>query len=138
VGKLKLPVVKGKSAHWPKQSLCPICGKNKVLEPHSMALLSAGALLMDRVEDSGGPSDALDGFLELHWHGAHDSGRGKDRDTYCVVDIVRDALGGQADLYFCSTKCLREFLNTCVDELERKVAEARRSKRQGNTKPGKK
>ena len=100
VGKLKLPVVKGKPDHWPNRPLCPICGKNKVFEPHSMALVSAGALLMDRAKDSGGPADDLDGFLELHWHGARDTGQGKDRDIYCVVDVVRDAFGGQADVFF--------------------------------------
>jgi hypothetical protein len=122
---LKLPVVKGKSNHWPKKPLCPICGNHKVFEPHSMAILAAGALLMDRAKDSGGPSDRLDGFLALHWHGAHDGGKGKVRDVYCAVDIIRDSVGGQADLYFCSTKCLRTFLNACVDELERKVVETR-------------
>ena len=138
MAELKLPVVKGKSNHWPKKPLCPICGKNKVFEPHSMAILTAGAVLMDRAKDSGGPSDDLDGFLALHWHGAHNGGQGKDADVFCGVDIIRDAIGGQADLYFCSTECLRKFLNACVDELERKVAEARRPKRQTKKRPRRK
>jgi hypothetical protein len=132
MGKLKFPVVKGKSGHWPKKPLCPICGRNKVFEPHSMAVLSAGAILMDRAEDSGGPSDNLDGFLEIHWYGAHDAGKGKDRDVFCEVDIIRDALGGQADLYFCSTKCLRKFLNACVDDVEAKMVNATKRKRRTN------
>jgi len=76
MAELKFPVVKGKSNHWPKKPLCAICGKNKVFEPHSMAILYAGAMLMDRAKDEGGPSDDLDGSLELHWHGAHDGGTG--------------------------------------------------------------
>ena len=131
MAELKLPVVKGKSDHWPKKPFCPICGKNKVFEPHSMAILYAGAMLMDRAKDEGGPSDDLDGSLELHWHGAHDGGTGKDADIFCGVDIIRDAIGGQADLYFCSTKCLRRFLNACVDELEGKIARARQTKQRG-------
>lgn len=138
MAEFKFPVVKGKSWHWPKKPLCPICGKNKVFEPHSMAILTAGAMLMDRARDSGTPSNNLDGFLEIHWHGAHDGGQGKDGDVFCGVDIIRDAIGGQADLYFCSTECLRKFLNTCVDELERKVAEARRPKRQTKKRPRRK
>ena len=51
MAELKFPVVKGKSNHWPKKALCPICGKNKVFEPHSMAVLYAGAMLMDRAKD---------------------------------------------------------------------------------------
>ena len=36
-----------------------------------------------------------------------------------AAEIVRDTNFGQFDLYFCSTPCLRRFLNACVDELER-------------------
>jgi len=92
-------------------------------------------MLMDRAKDSGGPSDNLDGFLAPHWHGAHDGGKGKDDDIFGGVDIVRDAIGGQADLYFCSTMCPRTFLNACVDELEEKVAKARRPKPQTKKRP---
>ena len=130
MAELKFPVVKGKSWHWPKKPLCPIRGKNKVFEPHSMAILTAGAMLMDRAKDEGGPSGDLDGFLALHWHGAHDGGKGQDGDIFRGVDIIRDVFGGQADLYFCSTECLRKFLNACVDELEKKMAEARQPKQQ--------
>ena len=92
MAELKLPAVKGKSNHWPKKPLCPICGKSKVFEPHSMAILAAGAVLMDRTKDCGGPSNDLDGFLALHWHGAHnDGGQGENSDVFCGVDIVRDA-----------------------------------------------
>jgi len=96
-----------------------------VFEPHSMAILSAGALLMNRVEDSGEMSDDLDGFLSFTWHGAHDEGHGADREIGCIVDVIRDAIGGQGELYFCSTKCLRKFLNQSVDELERSVMNER-------------
>lgn len=118
---LSLPVVEGKRAHWPEKAACPMCGEKKVFEPHSFAVLSAGALLMDRKSDSGGMSDDLDGFLNLLWHGAHDGGQGDDRELCCIVDIMRDVIGGQGEAYFCSTQCLRAFLNKCVDELENKV-----------------
>lgn len=87
-----------------------------------MAILGVGSLLMDRKSDSGGPSPDLDAFFHLTWHGAHDGGEGSDREVGCMLDIIRDIRGGQADMYFCSTGCLRQFLNHCVDELERKVA----------------
>ncbi|MCC5845476.1 MAG: hypothetical protein JJU05_14600 [Verrucomicrobia bacterium] len=118
---LSLPVVEGKRTHWPEKAVCPMCAEKKVFEPHSFAVLSAGALLMDRKSDSGGMSDDLDGFLNLLWHGAHDGGQGGDREICCVVDIMRDVVGGQGEAYFCSIQCLRAFLNKCVDELENKV-----------------
>jgi hypothetical protein len=77
--KLKLPVIKDEETYWPSEPTCPICKKRKVLEPHSMAVLGVGALLMDRKNDSGGPSSDMDAFFHLTWHGAHDGGEGEDR-----------------------------------------------------------
>ncbi|HCE42607.1 MAG TPA: hypothetical protein DET40_03565 [Lentisphaeria bacterium] len=123
--KLKLPVIKGKTECWPNKAICPICGKHKVFEPHSMAILSAGACLMNRKEKYGGPSNQMDGFMHISWHGAHDGGIGKDREIGCIVDIVKDVIGGQAELYFCSTQCLRKFFDSCVNELEKKIKKSR-------------
>lgn len=122
---MKLPTLKGRTSYHPKKGLCPWCRKNKVLEPHSFAVLSGGALLMDRKNESGGPDDSMDGFLHMFWHGAHDGGIGKDKGIGASLDIARDVRGGQFELYFCSTKCLRSYLNYCVDELERKLTEER-------------
>ncbi|MFA7061273.1 MAG: hypothetical protein WC156_10690 [Pedobacter sp.] len=44
-----------------------------------------------------------------------------------MLDIIKDIRGGQAEMYFCSTECLRQFLNFCVDELEQKMARLRSS-----------
>jgi hypothetical protein len=118
---MKLPTVKLRTSYHPKKARCPWCGENKVLEPHSFATLSGGAMLMDRKDRSGGPDDNMDGFLYLLWHGAHDAGEGTDREIGVIVDIARDVRGGQFDIYFCSTKCLRSYLNFCVDELENKI-----------------
>lgn len=76
---------------------------------------------MDRKDDSGGPDDSMDGFLHMSWHGAHDGGIGKDKEIGARIDIARDVRGGQFELYFYSTNCLRSYLNYCVDELERKL-----------------
>jgi hypothetical protein len=64
----------------------------------------------------------MEGFLALHWHGAHNDGSGRPRESYVVLDIVRDSRAGQFDLYFCSPGCLRAFLNACVDALEARIA----------------
>ncbi len=131
--RVKLPVVDTKPNYWPTVARCPICKKSEVHEPHSMAILGAGALKMNRRRQEGTMSDDLDGFLHLAWHGAHDNGQGINRDIGCILNIVQDARGGQADLYFCSTKCLREFLNGCVDELERNIEKTKRTtKRSSN------
>jgi hypothetical protein len=101
----------------------PTIKNNKVFEPHSFAVLSGGASLMDRKKEFGGPDERMDGFLALHWHGAHDDGAGDHREIYKIIDIARKIKGGQFDIYFCSTNCLRQYLNYCVDELEKKMNE---------------
>jgi hypothetical protein len=139
--KYKLPVVKGKRRNYfPTKPLCPVCGERKVLEPHSMASLTSGALsLLDKKEDIWGPSEDMRGYLDLDWHGAHDGGEGENRDIFTTVSLVRDVKGGQASLHFCSTNCLRQFLNTCVDELKTKIEMEMKSEKQDNNKhPNKK
>ncbi len=120
--RVRFPLVQGEKSHWPAKSPCPVCRRKKVCEPHSFAALSFGALLMDRKKDLGGPSPNMDGYLGLTWHGAHDGGQGEEREVYCGLDLAREVRGGQGDLCFCSTACLRAFLNTCVDELEARIA----------------
>jgi hypothetical protein len=91
-----------------------------------MAIVNLGALLMtNREKGTGAMSDDLDGFLRFIWHGAHSGVDGTDAGISAHLDIVADVRGGQADLYFCSTACLRAFLNACVDEFESRIAEAR-------------
>ena len=119
----KFPFLKGKTTYFPQKAKCPWCNKNKVLEPHSFAAVSGGALLKNQEENYSGPSEDMEGYFNLTWHGAHEEegGEGKDPNTWAVLDIARDVQGGQFDAYFCSTNCLRAFLNYCVDELERRV-----------------
>ena len=125
--RITLPVMKGKTTgFWPDKALCPICGKNKVFEPHSMAIMSVQAMPMNRKKicsDTNYPTDVLDLNFTLAWHGAHDGGLGENREVYTTVDVF-DVQGGCGELYFCSTQCLRTFLNTCVDQLEMKVERA--------------
>jgi len=78
-------------------------------------------MLMDRKRENGGPDDRMDGFLALDWHGAHDGGQGRGRDIFERIEIAKDVRGGQFDILFCSTKCLRAYLNFCVDALEKKI-----------------
>lgn len=131
--KLKFPVAKERNIFFPKKALCPMCKAAKVLEPHSMAIVNLGAMLMaNRKTGFSSMSDDLDGFFRFSWHGAHNGGTGRDPNIQASVDIVQDTRGGQADLYFCSTGCLRQFLNECVDELERRIEGAR--KRSGSDK----
>ncbi len=123
---MKLPLVMGKNTDYPRTARCPQCKKRKVFEPHSMVILGGGALLLDRKRENSRESNALSGFLELIWHGAHDHGIGDDRDLFTTLTLVDDAIGGQFSLAFCSTACLRAFLNSLVNELEKRIERDRK------------
>jgi hypothetical protein len=85
-----------------------------------MAVISAGAILVDPTTGDGGPDTRLDGFMSLVWHGAHtnEGGHGDFPDIHKAVEIVGDARGGQFEIYFCSTNCLKAFLISAVEKLE--------------------
>ena len=89
-----------------------------------MAILNAGAMRQvgkDRYEMA---TDTR-AFMTLIWHGAHSGGKGALSEIYASVDVADEVVNGQFDLYFCSTACLRGFLNYCVDALEERMEAAR-------------
>ena len=83
-----------------------------------MAIFHGGSIYTGRRR---GIPDELEGFASITWHGAHDMGTGHDRDIYTSTDFARDCQGGQFEVYFCSTACLRAFFNSWVDVLETKI-----------------
>jgi len=121
---LNYPIIEGDETGFPDGFVCPVCREAKVWEPHTFVSLDGGALKMDRGEDSGGPSDELDGFLYLGWHGAHDEGEGDFRETGGFVPIVQGVLGGQYSVVVCSPACVRRLFNVWVDELESRMKNA--------------
>jgi hypothetical protein len=120
-----IPVIEKRNAHYPREAICLWCKKRKVMEPHSMAILSGGALAKVGRNAYSGPTKGLKGNLSFVWHGAHDSGEGDHRNTFVHFDITCDVEGGLFNLMFCSVKCLREFLSSCLDEFERRVKKAK-------------
>src|SRR5712672_2151238 len=118
---MKFPILKGQHTQHPGKALCPQCKKRKVLEPHSMAIFEGGAMFMDRKRLNGGLHDQMDGFASIVWHDAHGPGIGPARDIYTSVDFAKDCRGGQFEIYFCSTGCLRAFFNSWVDALEARI-----------------
>jgi hypothetical protein len=120
---MRFPLLRNEKINYPSKNKCAWCKRDKVSEPHSIAVLSGGAILVNRKTGNGGPDPRLDGFLSLTWHGAHtnERGQGKYPDVYKALEIARDVKGGQLDINFCSTKCLRAFLNYTVDMLEKKA-----------------
>lgn len=132
---LKFPVLKGKKV-FPQKAVCPWCRERKVFEPNAFAVLMGGAMrVTDEKRKSATVASDCVGFLNMNWHGAHDGGQdvGEHGAGDVGVSIADWTPGGQWEMYFCSTWCLRQFLNDCVDELEmrRALSRAKSKKRRG-------
>jgi hypothetical protein len=112
--KIKFPVVKGKRVVFPTDHVCPWCQKRKLGEPPGMAILNAGAMRPTAPECYTMADDDA-AFMTLIWHSNDPSNY--DDASFEIAELVDT---GQFELYFCSTDCLRSFLNHCVDELERR------------------
>lgn len=115
---MKFPVVRGEKVIYPLGDICPVCGVNQIGgEGRRMVIVNAGALVKVGDDRYAIPEDAV-AFFTLAWHacGIPSSGRSAS------VEVAEWVQGGQFDLYFCSTKCLRAFFNRCVDTLEQKIA----------------
>lgn len=90
-----------------------------------MAILAGGAMrVVDAKKKSATIADDCIGFLDLIWHGAHDGGSGANREICARIPLADETAGGQFEFYFCSTRCLRPFLNAYVDRLEMKMKAA--------------
>lgn len=97
---------------------CVVCNRS-CGEPGEFLVLEAGAILHDdESRQSGGPDDLMSAHLTLVKHGAEPHG------PYIRLDLVHELIGGQADLMFCSSVCLRSFFSAAVDEFERRWREA--------------
>ena len=118
---MEFPTIKGESdPHFDKRE-CRVCGARGLHEPNSFATLEAGA--MEKVGNVAAAAFDHLAWLPMSWHGAHTDldGDGKLPDTGGHLKIVDDCPSGQFAIYFCSTGCLRTFLNECVDALEKKI-----------------
>src|SRR5262249_19044409 len=116
-GKFSLPLPMKDTCTWPRESKCPVCSKQF---NGAFAVLNAGALMGDG-KGNGSWDDRLLGFFTMIWHGAHGNPDPAENDVYSGIDVVEDVQGGQYDLTFCSTSCMRSFLNACIDKLEMRV-----------------
>ena len=106
----------GKAAHIPSSGECPACGIKVDLR---QVVLNGGALQQSKENPKSlYMSESLSGFLSLslHSHNSNDKSR--------QIDLAQDAVNGQFELYFCSPKCVKDYLIAWVDEFEKNLSVA--------------
>ena len=113
--KVSFPLLTGETAGLPDDGTCLVCMNRLGATTY---MIYGGCVLMDRIEDVGGPADNMDAYLHFGWDFDGDRKAGP---ASLYLPVVEDVRGGQWTVYFCSTACMREFLAGCVDELERRV-----------------
>ena len=109
---------------------CHYCGKAHVGSRNSFATITGGGMLRKRRPfrrtERHVMSRRVLGFLAFQWHGADQEvgGFGENAEVDIYHPITDPASHGQYEIYFCSTGCLRAFLNRCVDEFEWRIGAA--------------
>jgi hypothetical protein len=105
------PVLKGAMRSvWPGDGRCPVCGRG-FREMQQVAYIMAGACWDS--DELSVDARVIQAFLNIGVHGAR-----SDVKDSADLQIIRDLQGGQFDLNFCSTNCLRDWLNSVVDRVE--------------------
>lgn len=110
-----------------RQTTCPSCKKRAIGNdypagaPFERVSLTAGAMSCDRGTKN---AISLGAFLMLGWSSPFN-------ETGTTVEVANQPdpnhrAGNTLTLSFCSTKCLREFLNASVDKLEDRIDRAKK------------
>lgn len=94
---------------------CRHCGENVFKETETFVILAGGALVRRVVK-----SNPVKAFLSLKWRAPFSRGEGGMLKSVDIVDYSDDR---QFDLRFCSSACLRNFLNSQVDALDGQIDE---------------
>ena len=100
------------------EGACPICGMPVASNPNGFAFLAGGALLQSD-KRSAKMDPRTEGFLFIGFHGAHGE---SSSCPSAQIQIAEETPHGQFEIEFCSSACLRQFLNRCVDQLEDKLS----------------
>ena len=127
------------SSQIPSGANCLICEK-RIGEGYGFVRLTTGAILHDNKKRKyGEPSELMDSIFSLWYHGAHPTKKGENGRIEITsmdnaehhMDIVSSTQGGQIDIHFCSSTCLREFFGSVVDSFESgiSIAESEYEKR---------
>jgi hypothetical protein len=98
-----------------KKAYCPVCGN---VISRGTAYISFGAVIDYDILDKYKLSDSiLEGFCHIGYHGSD-----PDMIDSASCTIADNILGGQADIEFCSLKCLRKWFCKIVDNLKQEIA----------------
>ena len=115
---MEFPVLFGDSKNYPdiQEANCPVCKSKKVWGDNEYVEFSGGTVPTEKNEYE---CDLwLDWFSQKKQDGSQDH---TDMSIVCEVNAPRFQLA------FCSTSCLRKFLNSAVDTLESKTHKIKHS-----------
>ena len=105
--------------------ICDFCDQGIFFNDETFTSLTGGACLPVELDESEREAkmrkkieQQADGFLGISWRAPYSRGEGGKLES---VRLVEQGHQGQFELEFCSTSCLRSYLNLQVDSLEELV-----------------
>ena len=115
---MEFPVLHGKQHNFPDVSdpVCPVCKLKNVWGSNEYVELSCGS----QIENA----QTIESDLWLDWFSNKDS---NGVQAQAELAIASEVSSSRLQFAFCSTDCLRKFLNTAVDSLECKIHETKNS-----------
>ncbi len=118
---IEFPILEDESSSYPVSegaSVCPVCKAKEISGEKERAFIHGGAILLGEASDNGTQKfqliDELQAFLYFDWESGN-------QDKYAELELATAVKKGQFNFTFCSTTCLRSFLNSCVDNLENRI-----------------
>ena len=125
---IKLPVIRnnGKS-NYPRKAKCPVCNWRRIYDENCNIVLAGGALFKKgEAIPYGIPVDQMEGFLSLSYMEDIKDEKGRVYLAGAETRIVDNSQMGLFYLHFCSIRCLRKFLNKCIDDFEQRIEKERK------------
>ncbi|NRB40863.1 MAG: hypothetical protein HRU20_20730 [Pseudomonadales bacterium] len=112
---MDFPVLSGKDKHFPgiEDSMCPVCKSKAVWADNETIELSGGCRDTDDLHNANVHSD-----LWLDWWSQKDK---QGLQSHTELAIANHVESPAYQLAFCSTDCLRQFLNSAIDSLESQI-----------------
>ena len=110
---------------YPTDGKCPVCGAK--FADTGFAFFSAGGMAVDQHGDTITPENLmLESYFNIGFHGSEyfpshiDEGK---EETYLGLDIVHFCKSGEFEFNFCSTTCMKAWINTIFDDFAKHFKE---------------
>jgi hypothetical protein len=119
---MKLPLeTTCKYGEYPSDGSCYLCcAKPDFINKGTVSLDLAALLFKNSKFTNGGPSPLILNELTIQWHSEYGILDPDDHEVM-FIPILKNIPQGCATVHFCSSRCLRQFFNQMMDEVDSRI-----------------